>query len=355
MSHFSVIVALPGGTDLTKVDTVLADVLEPWNENKDVEPYRKYEEGGPQDFWWVEGRRRDAENLKNGTGIKPYNPEMFASFSTAESRETPEQQRAKIAEGAKWCERIGEHPTWEHVIALYKECFGEDDSECPLYDPETGRAYQMSTYNPESKWDYWGVGGRAGGKFIAKPGASVIEPARRWDSPERIDEPLRCDGGAIKDLDLQAMRNAAEVDAFGRYWAWEELSAQYPAAKPWSHFCDLAKDGFMTWDEARSEYRTQPLVKAADKAHERLGIGMGCPIEEFSSPREEYVAEASRAAVPGYALVTLKRGWVAPGQMGWFGMSSESRDEYSAYRTAVNQYIDSLDESTVLVAVDCHI
>lgn len=351
MSHFSVIVALPGGTDLAKVDTVLHDVLEPWNENTEVEPYRVYEEGGPEDFWWVEGRRRDAEDHKNGTGIKPYVPDLLG-WSSAESKETPEEQAATIAEGAKWAERIGEHPTWEHVIALYKEQYGEDDNECPTYDPETGRAYQMSTRNPESQWDWWQVGGRWSGYFTAKPNTETIPSARDWNTDPDADAPGKCNGGAIRNLDLDAMRNAAEVAAFGEYRKWEELLAAHPAAKPWSHFYGLVEAEEISIDVAREEYRQQPLIQATRKSTE---FGLGCPIDHFLLPRAEYVAEARRGAVPGYALVTLKGEWVAPGRMGWFGVSSESAGEKSAYRTAVNEYLDSIDEDTVLVAVDCHI
>lgn len=358
MSHFTVVIALPGGTPLAKVPDMLSDVLAPWDERIDVEPYRVYEEGGPEDYWWVRSVRRSVEHLANGTGILPYNPNMFASYSSSESRQTPEEQREELARDAAWAERIGKDPTWEHLVQLYTERYPDDGDEQQLrYDPENGRAYTLSTYNPDSKWDYFVLGGRAAGRFTAKSAdADVLESRRSWDSPAYAEEPLRCNGGAIRDLDLDGMRAAAEVKAFGEYRAWEALSAQHPTARSWSDFHDRAKMGDLTWEQAREQYRNQPLIAAAQRDYEALGVDpLDCPVTHFALPRAEYVAAARTAAVSGYALVTLDREWVAPGHMGMFGMSTDSPDEMLAYRAVADQYISSLSEDTVLAIVDCHI
>jgi hypothetical protein len=360
MSHFTVTVALPGGTPLDKVPDLLADILAPWDEKTKVDPYRVYEEGGPADYWWVKHVRESVEHLANGTGLKPCNPDMFASFSTAETRETPEEQREAFARNAEWAKRLGDDPTWELVVELYTERFPDDsDSERPQYDPKNGRAYTVSTYNPDSKWDYFVLGGRAAGRFLAKSAdADVLKSKKAWNSPANAEEPLRCNGGRVGDLDLEGMRNAAEVKAFGEYRTWETLLAQHPAARPWSHFHDLAKVGELTWDQARKQYRDQPLIQATDDRAmwEVLGTDpLGCPLAHFALPRAEFVEAARIAAVSGYALVTLDREWVAPGRMGMFGVSSDSDEEMRAYRVVANRYISALAEDTVLTIVDCHI
>ncbi|HEX6681530.1 MAG TPA: hypothetical protein VF062_01960, partial [Candidatus Limnocylindrales bacterium] len=142
-------------------------------------------------------------------------------------------------------------------------------------------------------------------------------------------------------------------EANGRYDTWEKLAAEHPPAQAWSRFCDLAEVGEITWDQAREGYNRQPLVVAARKAFEEM-FGP-CPVDEFLPPREEYVASKRRGAVPGYALVTLEREWVAPGRMGWFGMSSDGPGEREGYHVAVNQYLGQVDAATVLVVLDCHI
>jgi hypothetical protein len=531
MSHFSVLVCVPGDTDLSQLEDVMADILAPYDEGRRVEPYRDYEEGSPEDYWWVSSVRRGAEHHRDGTGLKPHNPNMIGSFSTAETRRTPDEQRAEFAEDARWAERLGMHPDWETVVRLYNEKYhpGNElaaagdtgDSERLHYEPESGRAYTWSTYNPEtygmvccpggegrkedqptwdevlrvlrgneasggvspgeanprqavrvlqdlhagtqsstnagaaqamapstdlrnhargvrpalvgtgrsvrdlsggaagstvagtgpgddsrggplssdgrgegpvvcpvqqhswdgqgrhilancgnplphephqrasgllggSKWDYWRIGGRWGGYFPVKvEGPGLVYGANSWDSPKETPDGPRCDGGPIRLLDFEAMREDAATKAHDRYDRWEKVCADTPPAKSWSHFIGLVEVKEIDINTARRQYHEQPRIVAAKKAD--LDQWDGCVVDEFLSDRDEYVAAARRAAVPGYALVTLDREWVAPGRMGWFGMSSDEPGERGGYHIAVNTYLDQLDPGTLLVAVDCHI
>jgi|SRR6187549_1417081 len=191
MSHFSVLICLPGSTPLEKLDDEIARRMERWDENRDVESYRDYEEGGAEDYWWVSSVRRGAKEVT-------------------------------------------------------------------------------------------------------------------------------------------------------------------PIATPWPDFVSLAQLGDITWDEARRRYREQPRIAAAMKLDE-LAWG-DCPVVRFMSGREEYVAEARKGAVPGFALVTLDEEWIAPGRMGWFGMSSDGPGERSGYNSAVNAYLaDKLAADDFVIALDCHI
>lgn len=363
MSHFSVLACLPAGTDLAKVEGLLADVMAPWDEGRSVEPHRSYEDGGPEGYWWVESVRRGAEHHRNGTGIKPHDPN-FHGLSSERTNRTANEQREGYAEDAQWAERLGEHPTWETVVKLYNERFYPgtelatvDDnggSDRLHHESETDRAYIMSTYNPESKWDYWRIGGRWGGYFAAKEGAwGTLWGARGWDSPDEPQSLRRVDGGPLATLDFEAMRAEAERKANERYNQWEAICADTPSARAWSHFTGLVDAGQLTIEQAREMYRGQPRIQAARK--DDFDSWEQCPVEEFLPPREEYAAEARRGAVPGYALVTLEREWVAPGRMGWFGMSSDGPGERSGYRVAVNTYLDQLDPATLVVVLDCHI
>lgn len=49
-------------------------------------------------------------------------------------------------------------------------------------------------------------------------------------------------------------------------------------------------------------------------------------------------------------------GWQAPGEMGWFGMSSDQSEDYIAFKKEfVQRVIKSAKPDDVLVCVDCHI
>jgi len=364
MSHFSVLITLPAGTPPERIEDEIGRRMERWDENRDVEPYRDYEEGAPADYWWVSSVRSGAEHHRNGTGIKPHDPDMLG-WSSERTRRTPAEQRAEFAKDAEWSERLGDHPTWETVATLYNDRFGRgkelstegdaSDSETLHYDPESGRAYMISTRNPESMWDYWRIGGRWCGYFIATdPGPGLLTAHRSWDSPEvPADGKTRADGGPKRLLDFGAMRDEAAAEASAEYDKWDAVCADTPVARSWSDIYSLVEVGELARDEARKRYNDQPRIRAAKAA----GIDdWDCPVEKFMSGREEYVAEARRAAVPGYALVTLDEEWVAPGRMGWFGMSSDEAGTRTAYRSSVNAYLDEkVADDDLVVVLDCHI
>ncbi|WP_158709420.1 hypothetical protein [Streptomyces sp. NRRL F-6674] len=82
---------------------------------------------------------------------------------------------------------------------------------------------------------------------------------------------------------------------------------------------------------------------------------LDCPIDMFAVSRDEYQQQAANLAVPGYAYLGLDGTWRAPGEMGWFGFSSDDAGSRAAYQRHVNEQIDALDADIYLVAVDCHI
>ena len=70
--------------------------------------------------------------------------------------------------------------------------------------------------------------------------------------------------------------------------------------------------------------------------------------------REAYIAEAERFHT--YAVVTPDGEWHAPGQCGWFGMSSESEDDWKNWAKKFHdKFIKDLPPNTKLTFVDCHI
>lgn len=372
MSHFSVLITLPAQTPLEHLEDEIGRRMVRWDENRDVAPYRDYEEGGPEDYWFVTAMRRGAAEHRAAAPVEIRDSFMDRDGKTYRNGvgyvtrdEYIAMEKADRAERAAWAERLGEHPTWETVARLYNERYGHgkelategdaSDSETLHYDPDTGRAYTVSTRNPEAMWDYWRIGGRWGGYFVvAQNGPGLITSRRGWDSPEpRGDGKQRADGGPKRLLDFDAMRAQAEIDANAEYDKWDTACADTPHADSWAHFYGLVELGEIAIDEARHQYREQPRIKAAKAA----GLGdWDCPVETFMSGREEYVAEMRRAAVPGYALVTLDEEWVAPGRMGWFGMSSDGAGERTGYRSAVNAYLDDkVSDDDFVVVLDCHI
>lgn len=344
MSHFSLLVCID---DPSKLDEALA----PFDEGKEVEPYRSYEDGEASEYWLYDALKRADKDDREGTGIRPYEPNQLG-WSSASSKDTPAVQRQKIAADAALFRSLPDPITWADIVKLSNERYSDDGD--PLILAEDGRAYTMSTYNPESKWDYWRIGGRWGGYFRYREDcrAQVIQPKRAWDSPKAI-EPGTCDGGPKSALDLGALREVKADEARRTYAEFHKLVEGTPEARPWSEFVELRDkvDGY-TIDQARTEYHSQPRVQALRETDFRWHDDA---IATFQKPERLFIEIERARAVPGYALLTTDGKWMAPGRMGWFGCGTDTESDRAGYWEVANAYIDALPDSTWLIAVDCHI
>lgn len=172
------------------------------------------------------------------------------------------------------------------------QCMADDAGE-GMTD-EAGNIY--STYNPKSKWDWWYEGGRWGG-MLNRNGESV-------------------DSGRFGDLSFP-LDEEAYKDAL-RFWD------SYVDHKP-------DPEGKRHTSIFKEEYYL-----------------------EYYGDRETYARQ--QASFSTYAVVTPDGEWHAPGDMGWFGCSSESGDEsrdwYDHYK---ERFLDTADPDWILTIVDCHI
>lgn len=314
MSHFTVLVVLPG--DTANVDAAIGEAFAPFDETRETDPRRDYVED------WQGMYGRAVKHYTDNPGELPPGLDLL------------------------------------DVAGLLSEYNGYKVHEDTPEDGSGVLYYTMTTYNPDSKWDWYQVGGRWHEYFPLKSegvGDPRIVNGERslimvHQDPLKVPKPTYADGGPVGLLDLEFKR-IESADIAGDKWdEWHAFAADYPPARPWSYYADLFDD----IDEARDQYGAQPLVAAyrSEPGHKWI---FGNPIDEFSGDREDYVQAARTAAVPGYALLDLEGHWVAPGEMGWFGSSSDNEDTRAAYHNKVNEYLDALDPETLVVLVDAHI
>lgn len=349
------VVALKPTDGVINVDEALANVLAPFDENKEIEPYREYESGDPADHWLYSALQRHADEHATGTGIKPYDPNAF-SWSSSVSRKTVEEQREDIARVAGIYHSMQNPPTWEDIVHASTMWFGDENDL--HYDNEKKSAYSISTHNPNSKWDWYQIGGRWTGYFKVKSIAnrSSIVNGRPGTMTAANRDVSRCDGGKKANLDLDGMRDEKGVEAGAAYDRYHELMSGWPEAKPWSYFRDKVDDsgdGY-TIQQARKDYGDQTRVKIVRDTEFDSFMGPDA-IEEYAKPRDLLIKQARAHAVPGYAMLTHDGEWVAPGDMGWLGMSSDDESDRDEYVKFANAYVDSLSDDTWLIQVDCHI
>lgn len=104
-------------------------------------------------------------------------------------------------------QRMLEHYNAERAIPYknFDECYaenGEEWDEGQCRKNEAGAWCEYSTYNTQSKWDWYLLGGRWSGQIIKlKKGATsgIIGKAAWWSNTNGIDAALK------KDIDFEAM------------------------------------------------------------------------------------------------------------------------------------------------------
>jgi hypothetical protein len=303
MSHFTVVACVTRPDDLERA-------LAPFDENREVEPYPDYKEGGPSGYWAV-------SLLREREGLNPDDTAL----------------------------------TWKQVAEAANRHY-PDESPLLIND---GRAYTMSTRNPQAKWDWWVIGGRWPGRFIYRQEfeGRVIKPEPHWGAPDEPVPPLHCDGGPVRALDLAALREEKAAEARKIYAKWLAAIAGTPGALPWSAFADnISPEHGYTVERAREEYRSQPRVKALEETDFRW---YDDPVAEFGAGEKLYVERQRAQAVPGWATLTADGRWLTQGRMGWFGANDATEGSRIGYWEVANAYIESLPDDTYLIAVDCHI
>lgn len=371
MSHFVLITALPPDSD---VEGELASRLAPYDENKEVPDYKSFEdEERPEDYWYYRHLKERARAVaeQDHSAIKPYDPDTIG-WSSASTTETPEEQWTEFVKDANRFNLLPTPITWPALIDAYNDEYyrvtdEEDHHYSRLhYDAEADRAYSWSTYNPDSKWDWYQIGGRWSYYFPVKADVTTSQFYRElihgsgWPRNEVPLKEWHCEGGPKKFLDLAKLRDDKGQEAADEYDKFKAFAADYPAARAWSEFVAEFEDmpnGKEKWavrDRVREVYRTQPLM-AAMHDHPDYRFMWDCPVMKFAPTREEYIEKARNDAVPGYAMLTLENEWVAPGEMGMFGFSSDTPEGMAEFKRHANEYIDNLDEDVILVAVDLHI
>lgn len=331
MSHFTVLVI---GDDVE-------GQLAPYDENMRVEAYKDY--------------------------LKPHTIErMNESWKRRDEQPDAELSFGEFLEGKERLPPLSvDHipdPSPEELLEWLPEAWGGE------YGMDEQGLYQLTTYNPKSKWDWWEVGGRWRGYFKLKAEAmDSAETLAVMGRPGVFDNPPRYDADTTlkRYIDIEGMRDDAGQKAGEKWDRAQALIAHLPEALSWNQV--LAKHtpegGEPDVEEARREYHAQPRVEALkehdgkcfeEKRHEDCLLGWNGGVEEYQVTRKSFVQDARDNAISTYAYV--KDGeWYAKGEMGWWGISSDTEKDRRRFVREFNELLDGLPDDTLLTIVDCHI
>lgn len=278
----------------------------------------------------------------------------MSHFTVLVIGENPEDQLAPFQEN-NMGDCPGDYMEFEPIdddeLQSYRDSYAEDDQGFTFaefimddgYVEEDGKFGYM--HNPNSKWDWYQLGGRWTGFFMLKSG----HPGVRGDSgimtsPAKVGT---ADQALKRDIDFDAMRNAAEATARETFIRVEKIINKHGKPPSWQEINQKHED----IDDAREEFDNHPTIKALGEARLRPYFK---DIAKYycNWDRKKFIQQARDSAITPYAILWNGE-WHASGEMGWFGMSSDDRDP-DDWNAQVSRWLDSLGGDELLSLYDCH-
>ena len=211
-------------------------------------------------------------------------------------------------------------PDWKEFIKPYVELENKLLRQHPLYNKPNpkckechGSGKMMTTYNPNSKWDWYSIGGRWTGFFKVKPEAidRVVlgEPGLMTEKPK---DQLKADIVRKRDIDFEVMEKEGLI---------------------------AARKGF---NEAFKKF-----PKNAEMRDLMYGI-------QPDISKKAYIEQVRRRSVLQTFAVVKDGKWNEQGEIGWGGAISNRKSD-DEWATEFKKLIDNLPDHTLLTVVDCHI
>lgn len=216
---------------------------------------------------------------------------------------TKEEALARIAEYED------KHPEYKNMTDEEKmrDWFGYK------YFDEDGNP--MTTYNPDSKWDWYSIGGRFPGRLKAKEGNHGDGSAFR-NNP-MVDGEF--DSARIGDVDFSI--DMEKYNKAIRFWEVVVEKQPLKEGENQKDFFDYYREGFY---------------------------------EEYYKDKETYAKIC--ASINTYAVVTPDGEWHQKGNVGWFGASDATADASLDWDLHYKErFLDTADPDWTLTIVDCHI
>lgn len=163
MSHFFTVVLVP--KDTQDIEAKVEELMASYDENIEVAEYDK-------DCWCIGSKARhaavEAVEIAKGplsairdTFWNEVNNELSLMGISPNASEYWEK-REEVASKLNWDERIKEYSDYEKMMFENHPMFGKPVSDC---EECNGTGTYKSTYNPDSKWDWWVIGGRWDGSI----------------------------------------------------------------------------------------------------------------------------------------------------------------------------------------------
>ena len=232
--------------------------------------------------------------------------------------------------------------------------------------------------NPNSKWDWYQLGGRWAGFFKIKPKSikkyDGVKANFSWgwskEEKEKVLQDQLVDQATKGDIDFESkMEETRKLSAEVYDYVMNAVKGTAEII-PWSQIIDdeqdKNKDNYI--ERARERYHKQARVIAVTKLRSKLlkestsrqlsdvekeAMWSDSRLEDFNKTREQFIADEAEASIRTFAVVKDGK-WFERGKMGWFACVSDEKDEQT-WNSIYSNLLRGLPDDTLLSLYDCHI
>ena len=286
MSHFTLLVT---GNNPEKQ-------LEPFNENLEMTPY-------------VTSEVTDEDKQSFLNTYRTYDPKRTYAQLTFEEVES-------------------------NKLRTFEELYDEYGSDWNgnSWEFRDGRWVKTSTRNPNSKWDWYVMGGRWDG-FLWLTNGSCANSAYKRDVSFEAKSKDRAQKAREEYLAVQALFPDGVIPTIEH--SWESLGDVYS---------DITERRNAYWSQ-NSVVLWEETIRNANNNLKYLEH------EDFQCSEEEYVKRAYDAANVTFAVLHEGK-WYERGEMGWWDIVHNEKADWDV---EFNNLIKGLPDHTLLTVFDCHI
>ena len=190
------------------------------------------------------------------------------------------------------------------------------------------------TYNPNAKWDWWQIGGRFSRNFLVKEDLEdcIISYDRSSGEPDGAPKGYKyVDAARKKDIcwDLMKQLTVEEVEK-----GYQKCVAAFASNDPtgFGPLTKIVEDGIASWG-------SMIYLK-------------GETLDEFKARKG--ATDMDQYMISSFAAIDRNGDWLGSGDMGWFGISTNDKEE-RAWNDELQTLMNEAQDDDFLVVVDCHI
>lgn len=338
MSHFSVSVIVPhdysnSHVTANDIENCLHRILAPYDEQTEEAEYREFEDRTDEAKADYETDTMRVIRYPDGTIRSIYDRIFTDKFYIHEDVIYQYGAEKSIAdklqmEESKALELVNDYPVKAWYASFEAYC---EEHRGYIQDSEGLWGY---TYNPNAKWDWWQIGGRFSRNFLVKEDLEdcIISYDRSSGEPDGAPRGYKyVDAARKKDIcwDLMKQLTVEEVEK-----GYQKCVAAFASNDPtgFGPLTKIVEDGIASWG-------SMIYLK-------------GETLDEFKARKG--ATDMDQYMISSFAAIDRNGDWLGSGNMGWFGISTNDKEE-RAWNDELQTLMNEAQDDDFLVVVDCHI